>query len=126
MTWPKGDNVYIYDPNQINPETELCLSCHHSKKYHTLESSSNRYSLKEFNNENIERYSIKYREDTPSKHPSDIPESDLVQFYKTHPNHPGATLNIGKSLLTEINEDQPKKSLADIDDEGDFEEEEEL
>lgn len=74
----------------------------------------------------MERYGLKYREDSPMKHPSDIPESDLIQFYQTHPNHPGATLNIGKNLLTEINQDQQKKSLSDIVEEDDFDEEEEL
>ena len=65
VQWPKEDDLYIYDPDKINVETELCQFCHHSKKYHTLETKSNKNSLKEFSNDNIEKYSIQFREDIP-------------------------------------------------------------
>jgi hypothetical protein len=119
VSWPKGDS-YVYDPTKINPESELCMICHHVKKYHKLESKSSKWSLKEFSNDNMDKYGIKMSDDLPPKHPTDIPENYLIRWYQMHPDYPGASESAGKSLLLEANEE--KTYLSEIDLEDDDEE----
>ncbi len=119
-TWPKdfsaGAAVYVYNPNTTNPETELCKNCYHSKMEHTLATKKDRNQLKEFSRENMDKYSIQTNPSVPRKHPADIPQFELKQFYDKNPEHPGATENaIKKSLLSlEGDNASKKKGLADL------------
>jgi hypothetical protein len=122
VQWPKDESLYIYDPDKINVETELCQSCHHSKKYHTLETKANKNSLKEFSRENVEKYSFQFREDIPAKHPSEIPEYELRKFYLANPDHPGTSEKTKKMKLIEAEEEErkKKKTLVDVEEDEDF------
>eukprot|EP01080_Neovahlkampfia_damariscottae_P011314 gene11314-4126_t len=122
VQWPKEDDLYIYDPDKINIESELCQFCHHSKKYHTLETKANKFSLKEFSNDNLEKYSFQFREDIPKKHPSEIPEYELRKYYLMNPEYPGTSEKTKKMKMIEAEEKQRKnrKTLVDVEEDEDF------
>lgn len=113
VTWPVEDGVYVYNPKLINPETELCMECYHPKIDHVLATRKDKSGLKEFSRENVEKYGVKYRPDLPKKHPSEVPLYELEKFYEKNPDYPGASPLTSK--LAMMVEEEPKKTLADID-----------
>jgi hypothetical protein len=111
---------YVYNPQYINPENELCLECHHPKSDHVLETKKDRSSLKEFSPHIVDKYGIEYY--GMKKHPADIPMFELTRFYELNPEHPGANPDQAKLAITEMEDTPKKKGMAsmledDLDDE---------
>ncbi|KAL0489489.1 hypothetical protein AKO1_010495 [Acrasis kona] len=111
---------YVYNPQFVNPENELCLECHHPKSEHVLATKKDRSSLKEFNPDMIGKYGIDYF--GMNKHPADIPLFELTRFYEANPIYAGANPDQAKMALTEIEEptDKNKGMNAMMDEEDDM------
>ncbi|KAG2393927.1 hypothetical protein C9374_003691 [Naegleria lovaniensis] len=122
QSWPvgeQGNELYVYNPKIVNPESELCRECHHLKSDHYLATKADKTKLKEFSPENMEKYAIQVSDDIPPKHPSEIPTHFLSRFYEENPIHPGASPNVNKLKLleeTEANDKKKRMSSMDVDD----------
>lgn len=127
VTWEHEGGIYVYNPRLVNPETELCSNCHHSKKSHHLRSKTlqfpedRRRMLKEYSSEILEKYGIPegtMQQDEGStlgnrRHPSEVPQYELQRFYDQHPDFPGASERLkGFSLSETISDDQQVGSGA--------------
>ena len=90
--FPTDSGDYIYNPSVRQPEQELCSECGHLQTEHDLDNAGfDRETLKEFSPDVAQQYHIRLSPDEPPRHPADIPQFQLQEFYAKNPEFPGSS-----------------------------------